>query len=149
MRQPANKDLLFQGLQHYGITEVKGSRSNNIILRLIRRLVPKAKDDTEVAWCSAWMDEIAVNVCAERTGNPAARSWLTVGEEVINPHPGDVVVFWRKSVGSWQGHVALYICQIGGVIFCLGGNQGNAVNISGYKANRLLGYRRLRLLSEE
>lgn len=146
--QLANKDLLFQGLQQYGIAEVKGPRSNSTILGLIRRVFPKATDDSEIAWCSLWMNEVALNVCAERTGDATARSWLNVGLEVDKPMTGDAVIYWREKPDSWQGHVGIYICRIGNVIYTLGGNQANAVTISGYRADRVLGYRRLRLLSE-
>jgi len=74
-----------------------------------------------------------------------ARSWLNIGEEVKEPQAGDVVIFWRESKNSWKGHVAIYVnhSENKKYINCLGGNQSNKVCIRAYKAEQLLGFRRL------
>ena len=149
-----NPSLLHNALSYVGHAEKKGSASNSIILDAVRVLFPKWKDDSTIPWCSCWTHLIAMNICAE---NPAelghktpgmARSWLTVGEPVDDPQPGDVAIFWRGSPTAGTGHVAFFCNRIGSIIYVLGCNQANAVTVSGYAAHRLLGYRRLRPLEE-
>jgi hypothetical protein len=78
-----------------------------------------------------------------RSGSLAARSWLKVGEATDDPEPGDVVVLWRGSKEGWQGHVGLFCSKQNGVIYILGGNQRDGVNVTGYLEIQLLGYRRI------
>jgi len=141
--------ILHNAASYLGHAEKKGPDSNPIILDAVRVLFPNWTDDSTIAWCSCFMHLIAMNVCAE---NPAedghqkpglARSWLTVGEEVDTPQPGDVAIFWRGSPSAGTGHVAIYCNRIDDVIYVMGGNQANAITVSGYSAKRLLGYRRL------
>lgn len=82
----------------------------------------------------------------ERSGAMNARSWLLVGEEIVDPKLGDIVVFWRESLESWKGHVGIFIgfSEDKRRVFCLGGNQRNKVCILPYDAERVLGYRRLK-----
>ena len=108
---PASGDPAWLKLarQDLGIREVAGPGSNPAIMRAWRycEYDPPAGDET--AWCSAkaceWM---------ERSGQPStkapnARSWLKWGSGLTKPRLGCIVVFWRGSPTSWEGHVALYI----------------------------------------
>lgn len=87
----------------------------------------------------------------EYTGKLDARSWMKIGKPVNDPLPGHVVVFTRGSSNSWQGHVGLYAGynSYKTIVYTLGGNQGNQINISPYPVNgetyRLLGFRELNL----
>jgi len=75
-----------------------------------------------------------------------ARSWLNVGKPVSLDQAAaafDVVVLWRGDPEGASGHVGLYAGRSNGKIKILGGNQNNAVTISSYPENRLLGIRRL------
>ena len=136
--------LLKAALKYVGMKEVPGTKSNKSILKWIREYVPNAIDDSEVAWCSIFMNEIAKECGLEYTDKTLARSWLKVGYEVFTPQIGDVVIFWRKQLDSRWGHVGLYISEDDKYIYVLGGNQSNAVNIKPYLKSRLLGYRKLR-----
>ncbi len=82
----------------------------------------------------------------ETTKKANARSWLHVGVSVVDPEPGDVVIFWRESPNSYKGHVGIFMgySQDKTRIYTLGGNQGNMVSQSAYSASQLLGFRRLR-----
>lgn len=72
-----------------------------------------------------------------------ARSYLKYGVEVSRPFAGDVVVFWRVSRNSWQGHVGFFVREAGsGHIWVLGGNQQGKVCTQKMSLKRLLGYRR-------
>jgi len=136
-------ELLEIALKEYGVKEIPGPISNDRILHYAQEVGMSHIDDEEISWCSVF-----VNWCAFKTGYPYtglanARSWLTVGELVVAPELGDIVIFWRESESSWKGHVGIYISQNDNYIFVLGGNQNNRVQISEYPRSRLLGYRRL------
>jgi len=144
----ANVDLMRQAFLSYGQTEYYGQTSNPWILQMIQRWIPWASDDSAIAWCSIWMNDVAKAASAEHTSSASARSWLDVGVPIDMPEPGDVVILWRESKTSWKGHVGLFVSEVGDVINILGGNQGNAVSIKGYRRSRLLGYRRLRYTTD-
>lgn len=123
-----------------GVHEVVGSGDNPRIVEYLRSTTlaaPEVSND-ETPWCSAF-----VNWCVEKAGHAGtdsawARSWLNWGKKTTNPSPGCVAVF-RREVNS--GHVAFFVGESNKGIRVLGGNQGNAVNISVYPTGRLLGFR--------
>ena len=73
-----------------------------------------------------------------------------MGIKPQNPEPGDIVIFWRESVHSWKGHVSIFLGFNDDAtrVFCLGGNQGDAVSITDYDVKKVLGYRRLKELEK-
>jgi hypothetical protein len=83
------------------------------------------------------------NTVMEGTGKLNARSFLEWGTNVEkDPKKGDVVVISRGSE-PWMGHVGFFNgFDSNGDIQIVGGNQGDAVSIKTYKADRLLGFRR-------
>ncbi len=138
------KNLLEVAINEFGIKEIKGLEHN-------ARIVQYAQDsnfpwitDDETPWCSTFMNWVALQAGLNNSNSAAARSWLTVGFETNSPEPGDVVVFWRESIHSAFGHVGIYMgySKDHSRIYVLGGNQGDAVSISAYPAERLLGFRR-------
>ena len=136
-------EILVEMLSNYGLSEVDGPLSNPEIMEFFREIGFDWVKDDSTAWCSAALNYFAKKHGYERSGALDARSWLKVGEKVLEPQLGDVVVFWRESYASWKGHVAIYINSNEKHIFCLGGNQGNSISIAAYPRDRLLGYRRL------
>ena len=101
---------------------------------------PLAGSD-ETAWCSAF-----ACWCMERSGLKSphranARSWMKWGDVLTTPRFGCVVVFWRGTPQSAQGHVAFYVGESGENLQVLGGNQANSVCFSLYPKARVLGYR--------
>lgn len=138
------EELLLEILRHYGLQEVSGPNSNPHIIEFFKEIgYDWVADDSETAWCSAMLNYFCKRLGYQRSGKLDARSWLNVGTKVDIPQLGDVVVFWRDDPASWKGHVGLYISEEKGLIWTLGGNQGNGLNISLYNKNRVLGYRRL------
>ena len=97
-----------------------------------------------VPWCAAF-----VNWCEEEAGGQGtnklnAQSYLNWGTPVdlADAEEGDVVIFKRGSQ-AWMGHVTYYVSHDAKIIQCLGGNQNDAVRISGYRNDsKLLGVRR-------
>jgi uncharacterized protein (TIGR02594 family) len=104
---------------------------------------PSFHDDT--AWCAAFVGAMLKRSGFPHTGKLTARSYIDWGKpvELKDAQPGDVVIFWRGSPDSWQGHVALFDRAANGMIYVLGGNQRDQVNISAYPASRLLSIRRM------
>lgn len=139
-----NTIILNKALSQYGIKEIVGDQDNHEVLKYFDIMGfdgKKLKDET--SWCSAIVNWVAIECGCKASFKLTARSWLKIGQKVSKPLMGDVVVFWRESRESWKGHVGFFIREDDQFIYCLGGNQGNEVNISKYPKNRLLGYRRL------
>lgn len=129
-------------LSQYGIKEDPTSASNKTVLDYFAESGHSwVKDDTNYAWCSAFMNWVAKKAGLPYTKNLMARSWLTVGKEVKKPEIGDICVFCRGSINASTGHVSIFIREDGDKIFCLGGNQSDQVNISIYSKSQLLCYR--------
>ena len=132
-------------MRYVGIKEVPGTKDNPLLLSMLRLDNDWPQHD-EVPWCSGFMNWIAWHLRLPRSKNLMARSWLNVGTPVplSKATPGfDVVILWRGNPEGASGHVGLYAGQDNGKIKILGGNQNNAVTISAYPENRLLGIRRL------
>jgi len=138
-----NAKMLTTALKYYGEKEEKGSQTNWLILKWVKRYIPSVKDDGDYAWCSIFINEIAKECNLEYTDSALARSWLNVGEEVEEPEMGNVVILWRDSKDSQWGHVGLYVKEDSSSIYVLGGNQNNQISIAKYPKSRLLGYRKL------
>jgi uncharacterized protein (TIGR02594 family) len=139
-----SREMFDLALSKYGMREIPDLKHNQEIIDMFHEIGQTWVNDDETAWCSMFMNWLALRSGKERTGRLNARSWLSIGTEIIKPEVGDVVVFWRSSPGSWKGHVGMYVNEINSMIYTLGGNQDNMVNIKGYVSDRLLGYRRLR-----
>ncbi len=137
-------------MNYIGTREIPGKEHNPKILGWLKAIGAAVYND-ETAWCSTFVNYCAMVTGRERTGKLNARSWLEVGEPVPldKAKKGDVVILWRVSKTSWEGHVAFldHYNAKRGLIYLNGGNQNNEVNITSYPAYRLLGVRRLRSLS--
>ena len=138
-------ELLNIGLSQYGVKEIPGTKHNPTIVGYSKEIGYGGVVDDETAWCSIFMNWCALKAGLQRSKKLNARSWLNIGEEVKEPQAGDVVIFWSESKNSWKGHVAIYVnhSENKKYINCLGGNQSNKVCIRAYKAEQLLGFRRL------
>ena len=141
-----NNNIINIALSQYGVTEIIGGNHNPIILNYFKEIGHQWVVTDETAWCSAFMNWVALKANKERSGKLTARSWLTVGVKTSEPKIGDVVVFWRGSKNSWKGHVGLFVSfsEDKKEIFCLSGNQNNQVNIQKYPSYRLLEFRQLK-----
>lgn len=136
-------DLLLDMLSNYGLSEIDGLANNPKIIEFFHDIGYAWVESENVAWCSASLNYFAKKHGYERSGKLDARSWLKVGEVVDKPQLGDVVVFWRKDIKSWEGHVGLYINSNDNYVWSLGGNVNNSISIAAYPKSRVLGYRKL------
>jgi uncharacterized protein (TIGR02594 family) len=124
-----------------GVHEVPGPGNNKRILEYHMSTVLRASEDS-VPWCSAF-----VNWCVTRAGllgtnSARARSWLSWGLPVSEPYEGCIVVMSRGTNPA-QGHVGFWVAQNNRYVWVLGGNQKDAVNVSKYPIQRILGYRQV------
>ncbi len=144
------KNLLNIATAEIGVKEIYGKASNPRILEYAKDTGFSNYTSDESAWCSLFLNWVAFKSGLERTNKLTARSWLNVGIPVENPEPGDIVIFWRESRNSWKGHVGIFqgFSIDGSRVYCLGGNQGNQVSITAKPKEKILGYRRLRLLDD-
>lgn len=133
-------------LTQYGVKEIVGGNHNPIILNYFKEIGFDWIHDDETAWCSAFVNWCTLKAGMYRSEKLNARSWLTIGEEVLKPKTGDIVVLWRDEPTSWKGHVGFYVSSQDNNIFILGGNQNNMVQIQPYPKSRVLQYRRPILL---
>ena len=95
--------LLEIALGEYGVSEIAGGKHNERILEYSKEIGLDWVETDELAWCSIFMNWCCKMAGVDRSGKPNARSWLTVGEEVLDgPKQGDLAVFWRgKKMGGW------------------------------------------------
>lgn len=144
--------LLNAAYTQVGVAEVVGQKDNPEILKYFNELGfdgSELKDET--AWCSAVINYLCKKLHLPYSGRLNARSWEAVGIPVENPQPGDLVIFWRGSSPNdtitgtdvKKGHVGLFINKVDGLIWVLGGNQGNRFSLEPYSDTKLIGYRRL------
>ena len=130
--QPPPWMLHAQTFERAGILEVPGAAAHPTILSFFTYTSMKgtaaAKSD-ETAWCSAFMCAVFEQSGIKSTHSAAARSWLTWGEELLNPRVGCIVVSERHDPGNAAAaHVALWAGHLNAKEYAsLGGNQRNRV----------------------
>lgn len=100
-------------------------------------------DPATTAWCAAFVNATLKQSGVEGTGSNMARSFMDWGQAVDRPQRGDLAVFSRGDPNGPYGHVGFFEgYNADGSIRVLGGNQGDAVSVSNYGADNLLGFRR-------
>lgn len=128
--------------KYLGEREVKGPHHNPDILKWWRDIGAPFKDD-ETPWCGAFVGGVLTEAHLRVVpGGASARAWLQLETKIDRAAVGCVVVFWRGSPGSGQGHVG-FVCgkDQAGNLMVIGGNQGDAVTIKPFAKTRVLGYR--------
>jgi uncharacterized protein (TIGR02594 family) len=127
------------------VSELPGQGTNHTRITAYHATTQGGAAPDEVAWCSSF-----VNYCVEKSGrtgtdSKAARSWKTWGTAVPKTEwsEGDIVVFWRVSPSSWEGHVGFLVDASGARPEILGGNQSNRLSIATpYPYSQILTVRR-------
>jgi uncharacterized protein (TIGR02594 family) len=135
-----------------GIKEAAGVSSNPQILAMLR-LDENWPAGDETAWCSAFVNYVAWLLRLPRSKSLAARSWLQVGIPIQLEQAAadsDVVIMQRgdgpgPEVVNAPGHVGFFAGYDAarGFVQLLGGNQGNAVSITSFPVEHILGIRRI------
>jgi len=122
-----------------GVFETPGIKNTTRIVEYHATTSIGASDDS-VPWCSSFINWVVEQAGYAGTGSPAARSWLKWGKPIDKPVKGCIAVLSRGTA-SWQGHVGIYMEEDDSTISLLGGNQGDAVNITKYPKSKVLGFR--------
>jgi uncharacterized protein (TIGR02594 family) len=146
----------FQQAQRFvGIHEQKEPGKDHPLIQFALSLCTGFTVDSpdETPWCSAFVNLICWLLALPRSKSAAARSWLNVGARIAlaDATPGfDVVILQRgegpqpgPEVLTAQGHVGFFAGWQDDRVLVLGGNQGDAVNISSYPKARVLAVQRL------
>lgn len=131
---------LIEARKHIGQKEMKGSASNEWIVKLWS-LKDKwlGTDDSLVAWCGAFMRFVFDNVGITTPKTYyRAKDWLKWGQPLGKPCVGCVVIFERRG----GGHVGIVVGKDKkGNLLVLGGNQSDSVSIAAFSPFRVAGYR--------
>lgn len=123
-----------------GQREIDGTEANPRILDYYRLAGTGWVRDDAVPWCAAFANAMLAQAGIEGTGSLAARSFLNWGRKVSTPYRGCIVVF-RRGSQPWQGHVGFVEKLSDASVWCLGGNQGDGVNIRRFARLKVLGFR--------
>lgn len=118
---------LVEARKYIGLTEVPGSKHNNVILGWLAQLKAWWRDD-ETPWCGTFVAH-----CMREAGFELpqhwmrAKAWATWGANLRSTRvaPGAILVFSRDG----GGHVGFYVGEDASFYSVLGGNQRNEVNI--------------------
>lgn len=132
---------LDHAFRHRGLKEVKGLKHSPIIIGWLKELKAWWSED-ETPWCGTFVAH-----CLEEAGFAIAKhwyrakDWLNYGTAVsLQEIPfGAICVKGRKG----GGHVFFAVAKSpdGSIIYGLGGNQSDCVNITSFKRNELIGAR--------
>jgi uncharacterized protein (TIGR02594 family) len=138
-----NRAILNAAGAYLGVEEWPGAKHNPLILGMFADTGHNIQDD-ETPWCAAFVGSVLASLGLPHSGKLNARSYEKYGTEVPiqSAQPGDVVVFWRGSPDSWQGHVAFFVGFQGDQVIVRGGNQGNKVSDAAYPTSRIVAIRR-------
>lgn len=147
-----NKLILLKAAGELGVKETPGTKDNPRVVEYhkfstVKNLFGFADS---VPWCASFVCWVLEKCGLPSTNSAAARSyvWGKWGYSVkADPLPGDVMVYWRGSkpkdmMAKGNGHVTFFLKRAGNIDYCLGGNQGDMVNISTYGRDRLIGVKR-------
>lgn len=125
--------------EELGTKEIKGKKSNHRIEQYHSAAGGVGwKDD--VPWCASFVTFIMVKAGFNAPKYPArALSWLKFGVSSHIPVLGAIAVKKRKG----GGHVTFVVgkSKNGKYLYCLGGNQNDAVNIKKYPAHVFVDFR--------
>ena len=121
-----------------GIAEQSGSASNPRITAYHATTTLGPQPD-HVHWCSSFVNFCITHAGLTGTNSALARSWATWGVETPSLVPGCIVVLKRGEPPS--GHVGFFVGMDAGRVRLLGGNQGDAVSIASFEANRVIAKR--------
>lgn len=139
-----------------GVKEIPGSESNPQILSMLKLDADWPEGDS-VGWCSGFINYIMWQLRLPRSKSLLARSWLNIGRPITlrEAQVGfDIVILSRGSLPQQgpenttaPGHVGFYAGNQnhlnGDVVYLLGGNQNDEVNLRSYPVKRILGIRRV------
>ena len=130
--KPYHQSVLLIALNEFAQAEVPGAGNNARIIEYHQATSLRAKEDS-VPWCSSFCCWVTKKAGLKTTpANAWAESWIGWGAKSA-AIPGAVVVL--------KNHVGFVVRETKSVVYCLGGNQSDAVNIKAYPISKVLAYR--------
>lgn len=133
-------------LGEYGQKEIAGTANNPRIVKYSTDIGNTWVKTDEVAWCSEFVNWCLLQAGIQGTKSAVAKSFLTWGEETKTPKTGDIVIFGWDDGG---GHIGFYINETPDIVRVLGGNQNDEVNITRYKKDKILSYRKVPYVADD
>jgi len=132
--------VLVEAVKMLGTKEVVGTKHNPVILGWAKELgLQNVYNSDEIPWCGLAIAYACHKAKVGVVDKPLwALSWSKWGTEVTSPMLGDILTFTRNG----GGHVGIYVGEDGLCYHVLGGNQGNAMNITRIAKPRLYKARR-------
>jgi len=126
-----------------GTREIPGPKHNPVIVDWAEEVSNGAIADDETAWCGTFVGAMLKECNLPIPKSPlSARGYLSLPKRLDKPAVGCIVVFWRDKPSGWLGHVGFVLGKDkAGNLMVLSGNQRNAVTVSPYSYERILGYR--------
>ncbi len=125
--------------QELGTKEIRGVGSNSRIMQY-HSVAGGAGWTDDVPWCGSFMAFVVTKASLNPPRYPArALSWLKFGVSSYVPVYGSIAVKKRRG----GGHVTLVVGRSKGgkYLYCLGGNQNDAVNIKKYPKSIFVDFR--------
>jgi uncharacterized protein (TIGR02594 family) len=125
-----------------GVAEIAGKKDNPLIMQWYVDVGHSDVEHDETPNCAAFVGSKLKRSGMAYLETLLARDYLKCGTPVDEPQPGDIVVFWRNSPSSWEGHVAFVDSVTAKTVRALGANQGNKVSLANFPRSQVLGFRR-------
>lgn len=110
------------------------------------------------SWCASFVSWCYMQACGgDKHAMPFAycpgarnlleefkvKGWASAPNSGYQPLPGDIVVWWRESLGSWKGHAGFVYQLKDGYLYTIEGNKSSNVQGFSYvfsRMEKLLGF---------
>lgn len=105
--------------------------------------IKNPQDDSAFAWCGCFISNMLIESGIwpnDRMHIVSARAFLNIGETVLKPQLGDLVILER---GPGKGHIGIYLSESTFKYRLLSGNSSDSVSIQDFDKGRTLGIRRI------
>lgn len=127
---------ILEARRHIGTREIKGAQHEPKILGWWKAIFRGGIKDDETPWCAAFVGACLEAVGLQSTRFESAASYRAWGRSIDAPTLGAIVVLSRPG----GAHVGFVVGRdLEGNLLVLGGNQGDAVNVSAFSPARLAG----------
>ncbi|BAQ44413.1 TIGR02594 family protein [Methylobacterium aquaticum] len=138
--EPEQPAWLALAAHEIGTHEGIGKANNPTVVRYFADAGFSGVKDDATAWCAAFVGAMLQRAGHKPSGSLAARSYEGWGVGLKEPTLGCIAT--KKRAGSsWQGHVGIVVGANASTIYLLGGNQGDAVSIAGFKRGEFTSFR--------
>lgn len=123
-----------------GVKETKGHKHNKRVVEYHSTSTGKYKND-EIPWCGSFVNWVMLQSGITKTVKypERAKAWKDFGTVIYEPTLGSIAIKNRRG----GGHVCFVVGESKNSksLYCLGGNQGDAVTIKKYKKSAFTDFR--------